>query len=828
MRQVTRALAFLVLLTLAPTLAHAELWILRKGSSGGGSGVSDQSAAASKWFNSITSGVFGEAQPAFTDISGIATPAQLSATVNAQTGTTYTILTTDRGKLVTTTNGSAIAVTLPQAGGSFPSGFFFDIQNRGAGTATITPTTSTIDGAASLTLATAQGVRVFSDGTNDFTQRGRNSGAGSGTVESVAAPTQLMVVTDPTTTPVITLRPTNAIGNITGATTINWNNGLSQGATLTGNVTLTFSNPLDAGWHCLGLTQDGTGGRTVTWPGSVIWTGGVAPTVTPAAAGNWQGCFRWDGTSFWGIHDGTAVTAKLNNITDPDGNTVLSMGSNTINRTWGDVAGSGALDIRGDGNNASGTGVIDRVQTGTSSLRQPSEWCIQGQTNCVRVNASGILMAATGAAPTVRGGASHIDATRAGADFALTGTLTVPQLTANTDNWTPTQSSPALTWSATVGNVLRFSTDAARNITGLTFGAIGRVVILHNIGSFDATLKNDATSTAANRFLLGADCVVGANKSVALRYDDVSSRWRLFSSCPATSGGGSATVTFIEPGLRLTLTTAVPVTTSDVTGAGTLYYTPYKSGSVVYYTGSEWAQATISEINLSLTLTSGKNYDVFVSCSSSSACALSLSAAWTNDTTRADALGTQDGVTALNSDKTKLWVGTIRASGTNTTEDSAGGSTTQVGGKRFVWNRFNQVPRPLKVIDTTDSWNYSTGTWRQANNASGNKVEWVTGDASARVSAQAQAPIFSNNMAGRAAHLGVGIDSVTVPSGLLGQAYSATPSGVTSTAVGAYSGFPGLGYHYASWMEYGGDGTTTFKGDDGGVAQSGLIAELIH
>lgn len=128
-----------------------------------------------------TTGLWTQTQPAFTDISGTTTPSQLAAAVNAQTGTSYTVLDGDRGKLVTTTNVSAIAIALPQAGaaGAFLSGWFADFQNRGAGTATITPTTSTIDGAANLALTAGQGVRVFSDGTNYFTQRGVG-GAGGG------------------------------------------------------------------------------------------------------------------------------------------------------------------------------------------------------------------------------------------------------------------------------------------------------------------------------------------------------------------------------------------------------------------------------------------------------------------------------------------------------------------------------------------------------------------------------------------------------------------------------------------------------------------------
>ncbi|KAF1706298.1 hypothetical protein [Pseudoxanthomonas sacheonensis] len=97
--------------------------------------------------------------------------------VNAQTGTSYTYVTGDKAKLVTHANAASIAGTLPEADSTdFPSGWWMDVQNTGAGTLTITPTTSTIDGASSLALATDQGVRIVSDGTNYFTQRGKGAG----------------------------------------------------------------------------------------------------------------------------------------------------------------------------------------------------------------------------------------------------------------------------------------------------------------------------------------------------------------------------------------------------------------------------------------------------------------------------------------------------------------------------------------------------------------------------------------------------------------------------------------------------------------------------
>ncbi len=95
------------------------------------------------------------------------------AGVNAQTGTTYTVLTGDRNKLVTHSNASAIAVTLPQAGSTgFASNWGYAVKNLGAGLVTITPTTSTIDGASTLKLVTGQSVFIYSDGSNYFTACG--------------------------------------------------------------------------------------------------------------------------------------------------------------------------------------------------------------------------------------------------------------------------------------------------------------------------------------------------------------------------------------------------------------------------------------------------------------------------------------------------------------------------------------------------------------------------------------------------------------------------------------------------------------------------------
>lgn len=99
-----------------------------------------------------------------------------SRAINAQTGTTYTVLSTDCGKLVTFNNASAVAVTLPVMAANFWNSY----QNIGAGTATVTPASGTINGFPNIGLATGQGMDCYSDGTNALCQTGTGSGGGSG------------------------------------------------------------------------------------------------------------------------------------------------------------------------------------------------------------------------------------------------------------------------------------------------------------------------------------------------------------------------------------------------------------------------------------------------------------------------------------------------------------------------------------------------------------------------------------------------------------------------------------------------------------------------
>jgi hypothetical protein len=110
---------------------------------------------------------------------------------------------------------------------------------------------------------------------------------------------------------------------------------------------------------------------------------------------------------------------------------------------------------------------------------------------------------------------------------AYTGDISPAQLTANTDDWAPTGLATAA--------IVRVSTDASRNLTGITGGADGRLIVLMNVGSFDLVLRHDVTSTAGNRFYCpdNTDFTLKRNMTAILNYDSTSSRWRV-------TGGGAA------------------------------------------------------------------------------------------------------------------------------------------------------------------------------------------------------------------------------------------------------------------------------------------------
>lgn len=266
------------------------------------------------------------------------------------------------------------------------------------------------------------------------------------------------------------------------------------------------------------------------------------------------------------------------------------------------------------------------------------------------------------------------------------------------------------------------------------------------------------------------------------------------------SDGSVSPIAPLAPGGRLTLTTGVPVTTSDVTAASTLYYTPYLHDIICLFDGTaDWVPMQFSELSLDLTgYTAAKPYDIFAYNNSGVVALESL--VWTNGTTRATALAWQNGRLVKSGATTRLYLGTIYMSATSQTEDSAT--------KRFVWNNYNRVPRSMLKEDTTTSWTYNLTAWRQVRAAAANQVEFVLG-LSNFVWLKSQELIAS----GEVGFSAIGIDSTS--------AATSEPAmmSVNTNVPSLYMNYPAVGYHYAAMLEscYSAT-TTTFRGVYGGVS----------
>lgn len=88
-------------------------------------------------------------------------------------------------------------------------------------------------------------------------------------------------------------------GNSGTAITINWNNGVNQLVTLTGNVTFTFSNQQNGQTYRLRIIQ-GAAAYTVAFPGVVKWAGSSTPTFSTVNLREDIAVFYYTASAYYG------------------------------------------------------------------------------------------------------------------------------------------------------------------------------------------------------------------------------------------------------------------------------------------------------------------------------------------------------------------------------------------------------------------------------------------------------------------------------------------------------------------------------------------------
>lgn len=146
-----------------------------------------------------------------------------------------------------------------------------DVTGLGSNVAAFLATPSSANLAAAVTGETGSGALVF------------------GTAPTIADATFTDGYTEETVT-----------ANSSTAYTITLANGTVQFITMTGNCTFTFPTPTAGKSFSLFLKQDGTGSRTATWPGTVLWPYGIAPTLTTTINKTDRFVFTADGTNWFG------------------------------------------------------------------------------------------------------------------------------------------------------------------------------------------------------------------------------------------------------------------------------------------------------------------------------------------------------------------------------------------------------------------------------------------------------------------------------------------------------------------------------------------------
>ncbi|CAN5128979.1 hypothetical protein BH10PSE6_BH10PSE6_20850 [soil metagenome] len=315
-------------------------------------------------------------------------------------------------------------------------------------------------------------------------------------------------------------------------------------------------------------------------------------------------------------------------------------------------------------------------------------------------------------------------------------------------------------------------------------------------------------------------------------------------SCINTAASNASQVTAQG---RLTLVTGTPVMSSAQLAKATIFYTPYVGNQIAVYNGTSFISNAFSELSNVTTnsavgsagpaaVVANSNYDLFVWLNGSTE-TLTRGPAWSSDISRGTGAGTSE-LQRLNGIWTNkiaitngpaanrgTYVGTVRSDGALkinfTLGGVAAGGTASILG---VWNAYNRVLVRGFVGDNTASWNYTTATWRAANNSNAMRVSFVSGLQEDFF--QAEYIVSTFNGAGVAqAQAGIGFDVTNAPSGRFPGSASANLSGLSMPLnPKADYATQALGFHFMQALEWSqASGTSTWYGDNGGAnMQSGM------
>jgi hypothetical protein len=299
-------------------------------------------------------------------------------------------------------------------------------------------------------------------------------------------------------------------------------------------------------------------------------------------------------------------------------------------------------------------------------------------------------------------------------------------------------------------------------------------------------------------------------------------------------------------GGRVTLTSGTPVLSANTTAQTTIYYTPYLHNLISIYDGFVFQTYAFAEQSVALdssNFLSGKNYDLFMALNAGLP-TLGYGPAWTNNTTRANAISRQNGVwtntatitlrtasgTTFSAAANKAtYVGTARATANGQTgvtfnASASGGGAVVIG----IYNAQNKVPISCWENDTIagTSYTYASSTWRNLNGNTNNSISFIDGLGDIAPAAWATVAVGADTSSGSVGYaIGVGFNwSSGAPTYFQSQeSFSFDVFYAPIASVGAFA--PALGYNALTALEATLTGTANVN-DVSGLPGAILMAEL--
>lgn len=216
---------------------------------------------------------------------------------------------------------------------------------------------------------------------------------------------------------------------------------------------------------------------------------------------------------------GTTTGSKYASIGHDGTDSFLDSSSGSFLLKSADIRAAGVFAIYQNGNKSL-IGLDIRPGGGLGLFWTADSNIIWNSQNSGSTNIFGGGTSATRIGRAAEGIVHFHDGSSAGITFR-TIARTPSQITADQNNYNPGGQSRFQRWSS----------DASRNVTGMTFTTAqvdGQEHVIWNVGAQNIVLQNEnASSTAANRFTTstGADLTLAAKKCAFVMYDGTTSRW---------------------------------------------------------------------------------------------------------------------------------------------------------------------------------------------------------------------------------------------------------------------------------------------------------------